>query len=57
MGQLRTHLKESEESLDMQKWILKNKPFQVNSGTEILISSKSKPDLDEVAHNMTLEAI
>ncbi len=58
MGKLRCNLDRSERDLDMQSWVEKNKPFQpVNT---IVDNGKVQPfsqDLDEIAHDLTLDAI
>ena len=58
MGKLRCNLDRSERDLDMQSWVGKNKPFQpLNT---IADNSKVQPlreDLDEIAHDLTLDAL
>ena len=58
MGKLRCNLDRSERDLDMQSWVEKNKPFQqVNPVADNDSVQLFSQDLDEVAHDLTLDAI
>ena len=58
MGKLRCNLDESERDLDMRSWVEKNKPFQpVNTIADNSKVQLFSQDLDEIAHDLTLDAI
>ncbi len=58
MGKLRCNLDKSERDLDMQSWVEKNKPIQAVTSTIKVGHSKSlRQDLDELAHDLTLDSV
>ena len=58
MGKIRCNLDKSERDLDMQSWMEKNKPLQPVNGPSDKAHSKSlRQDLDELAHDLTLDAL
>ncbi len=58
MGKIRCNLDKSERDLDMQSWMEKNKPLQpVNIPSNAAHSKSLREDLDELAHDLTLDAL
>ena len=57
MGKLRCNLDRSERDLDMQSWVGKNKPFQRSNTNADNNVQPLREDLDEIAHDLTLDAI
>lgn len=58
MGNLRKNLDDSQESLDMQNWVIKYKPMQIPSSHGSLKSDESPfEELDEIARQMTLKEL
>ena len=58
MGKIRCNLDKSERDLDMQSWMEKNKPLQpVNLHSDTAHSKSLRQDLDELAHDLTLDAL
>lgn len=58
MGKLRCDLDKTERDLDMQSWVVKNKPFQSTSIVSVRNETQLiRQDLDELAHDLTLDTL